>query len=313
MKDVSLTAKRDQCYGQLTAAHLKASATDNSNILPLVTMTVATYPVDEDFKFKIGATVVTVTATDQSGATDANHVALMSTCTFTVTVNDLQKPDIKCPAADTASTALVPSASGIYDNSGCPVTNMMIVDEDGVTVDSNYVFMTGEARTLTLKITDCHKNTRECQIYTTVPGRWRKQWNFEQASTGCSCKGGDGCAVEYQNVCFIKAEYENKVAMTTEYRVVGGVEMIVKAEGMKPTVAISIKKPNGDDSVQACQQECEKDKTCQFFWARKISAATCVEKAPLQAPPGTSIKEDAATCKTFVHNALRQLTEGDQP
>ena len=154
--------------------------------------------------------------------------------------------------------------------------------------------MIGEKKTLTLKMTDCYGNTRDCQIFTTVPGMWRKQWNFEQASTGCSCKT---CDVDYQNVCFMKASMTQST-MTSTYRLVDGSGKICGTD-------VAARKEAGDASQAACQAECDKDATCMYFSARKISAPTCLYEPAGATAPKTDAAKDATACAAITGADLK--------
>ncbi|WP_171017355.1 malectin domain-containing carbohydrate-binding protein [Maribacter sp. ACAM166] len=81
-----------------------AIATDN---LPGVTIS---YSVASGSMFDVGTTTVSVTATDAAGLT--------ATCSFDVTVNDLEAPEITCPVdgtvqGDLAGNAILPDFTGL--------------------------------------------------------------------------------------------------------------------------------------------------------------------------------------------------------
>jgi len=208
----TVEAQHNKCYGHKKG--LTATATDNSRIKPRVEMSIGGSPVDDDYKFPIGRTDVLVTATDMSGAKSQTNQALQTQCYVHVVVVDKQKPDVVCPAPSSASklggswnpsnTSNV-TAVGVQDNSGCPVTKITLVDEEGNVVNKDYKFLVGESKTLSLKMTDCYNNTRMCQIYTTVPGVWKQQVDFEYPTHDCLCsKTGTGCSVDTPNICFVK-------------------------------------------------------------------------------------------------------------
>jgi hypothetical protein len=107
--------------------------------------------------FPVGTTTVTCTATDAAG----NHTS----CSFTVTVNDVQPPNITCPANITrgtdpnAATAVVTFLPSVTDNCA------------GVTFNcspaSGSSFALGTT-TVTCTATDAHSNTDTCSFTVTV-------------------------------------------------------------------------------------------------------------------------------------------------
>ena len=110
--------------------------------------------------FPVGATTVTCTATDAGGASGS--------CSFTVTVNDMQLPSITCPANVTTgtdpgvcTTAVVNYASPTV-NDNCPgVGSPSCVPASGST------FPTGTT-TVSCSVTDAHGNSNSCSFTVTV-------------------------------------------------------------------------------------------------------------------------------------------------
>lgn len=102
--------------------------------------------------FPVGATTVTCKATDQLGNT--------ATCTFTVTVNDVEKPVITCPAAITVSceASTLPNAVGnptATDNCGVGAFSYTDATVAG-SCTQDYTIN----RSWTVK--DIHNNTSSC-------------------------------------------------------------------------------------------------------------------------------------------------------
>ncbi|MEW6730076.1 MAG: HYR domain-containing protein [Acidobacteriota bacterium] len=128
------------------------TATDNCS------NTVVTASPHSGSKFPIGATVVTVTATDSFGN--------RTNCRFTVNVRDAQPPSINCPAdlffdapADQCSMVVNYPAINVSDNSG----NASLV----VTPPSGSIFPIGTT-TVRVTATDNSGNIARCSFNVTI-------------------------------------------------------------------------------------------------------------------------------------------------
>ena len=145
------------------AAYTLPAATDNCMPAPAV---VRISGPASGSPFPQGVNTVVLKATDGSGNT--------KTCTFTVTVNDTQLPDIICPPNVVKNTDLNQcSAVVAYPNPaatdnchgmpGCPTVSLILLN--GLT--SNSVFPIGET-TVVWKAADASGNTRTCSFKVTV-------------------------------------------------------------------------------------------------------------------------------------------------
>ena len=120
--------------------------------------TVTSSPASGTF-FPVGTTTVTSTATDAAGN--------VSTCTFTIRVNDTQLPVITCPGNITVTppvgtcTAVVNYTATVTDN--CPGAVITVI----AGLPSGSTFPTG-VTTVTLQATDASGNTSTCSFTVTV-------------------------------------------------------------------------------------------------------------------------------------------------
>lgn len=110
--------------------------------------------------FSKGTTTVTCTATDASGNINA------SPCSFTVTVNDTEKPTITCPSSITKSTDLAAcSAVATYSTptpgDNCPGATAACSPASGSTFPKG-------TNTVTCTATDTSDNTQSCTFTVTV-------------------------------------------------------------------------------------------------------------------------------------------------
>ncbi len=131
-----------------------ASTSDNCGIASGV-VSPGLYPGST---FPVGVTTNVITVTDYSGNTDV--------CSFTVTVNDNEKPSITCPAdmsqnANASCVATVTYSVTAGDNCPGVVTNL----SGGLGSGSS--FPLGNT-TVTWKATDAKGNTRTCSFVVTV-------------------------------------------------------------------------------------------------------------------------------------------------
>eukprot|EP01052_Picozoa_sp_SAG31_P004905 SAG31_NODE_209_length_20304_cov_9.850285_4_plen_524_part_00 len=100
-KDVEEQTQKGQCFcsihGYANDENLKAY--DNSGVPPKITLVASStlIPIDDDFKFPIGETIVKATATDRSGATAPDGSALVSTVFCTIKCVDMEKPTFDTP------------------------------------------------------------------------------------------------------------------------------------------------------------------------------------------------------------------------
>ena len=166
---------------------MTAEATSASGALvkypaPMVSDAVTVTPfVEADHasgsRFPIGATAVTLTASDSSG----NHAS----CTFNVTVRDTQGPALVCPADVTLEAT---SSRGAVVTFGLPtpvdaVTSSVTVSSDH---ESGSVFPVGQT-TVKLTSKDAAENEGSCEFTVTV--------NAQTAKTGCSSTAPTGWAL----------------------------------------------------------------------------------------------------------------------
>jgi hypothetical protein len=127
-----------------------ATATDNCS----ATVTFSQAPGSF---FPVGTTPVTVTATDPSGNT--------SSCTFTVTVNDTEKPKLSgVPSNATVECTAVPAAAVVTATDNCP--NVGVVQYNQVKTNGNCGGNYTLTRTWT--VTDAHNNTTSASQVITV-------------------------------------------------------------------------------------------------------------------------------------------------
>jgi subtilisin-like proprotein convertase family protein len=130
------------------------TATDNCG----GTITIASVPASGS-TFAVGTTTVTTTATDACGN--------ISTCTFTVTVNDVQPPTITCPAAITVSCASavpLPNITLVTAIDNCSTTTIVHVSD----VISNQTCTNRYSITRTYRATDAVGNFATCTQIITV-------------------------------------------------------------------------------------------------------------------------------------------------
>ncbi|MCB0544460.1 MAG: HYR domain-containing protein, partial [Saprospiraceae bacterium] len=112
-------------------------------------------------EFPVGTTAVSFQVTDASGNT--------TTCAFTVTVEDKEKPELDCPADLVVST----STNGTGDCSGAVpdlVPGLVATDNCGVSstvqspaAGSSFGSEHGDMAFVTLTVTDIHGNTQTCK------------------------------------------------------------------------------------------------------------------------------------------------------
>jgi hypothetical protein len=112
--------------------------------------------------FQKGATIVTWRATDDAGLT--------KTCTFRVTVNDIEAPTLTCPAAMSLTTATnACNAVATYTNptftDNCALTNSTATRINGLA--SGSAFPVGNSNVV-FQATDAGGNTRRCTMVITV-------------------------------------------------------------------------------------------------------------------------------------------------
>ena len=152
--------------------------------------------------FNTGITTVTYTITDTSGNT--------SSCSFTVTINDLINPTISCPANVNVScpgvvNTLAPTATG--DNCGIDSVSYVLT---GATTGSGLVDASGSSfnvgvTTITYTVTDLSGNTTSCNFTVTVNDLVNPTISCP-ANVNVSCPGvvnalaptatGDNCGID---------------------------------------------------------------------------------------------------------------------
>src|SRR5207249_2126064 len=110
-----------------------------------------------DFAFPVGTTTVTSTARDSSGNS--------SQCTFTVTVNDTQPPQITCPANLTVNTAPGVCASNV--TFAVSATDNCAVASISSSPASGFAFPLGTT-TVTSTARDSSGNASTCTFTVTV-------------------------------------------------------------------------------------------------------------------------------------------------
>ncbi len=148
--NVSVNTTLNQCGA---AVSFQATATDNcANVV-----TVTQAPASGSF-FSVGTTNVAVTAADQCGNT--------STCSFTVTVNDVQAPNAICQpvtvqlnSAGNGSTSA--SAVNNGSNDACGIASMTLNN-------SSFTCANVGANTVILTVTDVNGNSSTCSAAVTV-------------------------------------------------------------------------------------------------------------------------------------------------
>src|SRR6185369_7364257 len=127
------------------------SATDNCTVTNL------TSNPPSGFAFPVGVTTVTSTARDSNGNS--------STCSFTVTVNDTQPPQITCPANLTVNAApgrcLSNLTFSVTATDNCLVTNVTSVPASGFAFPVGVTTVTNTAR-------DSSGNSSACTFIVTV-------------------------------------------------------------------------------------------------------------------------------------------------
>jgi hypothetical protein len=147
---ITVSNTAGQCGANVSYA---ATATDNCSVATV------TYSIAPGSYFAVGTTTVTATATDECGK--------VSTCNFTVTVQDNEKPTISAPAAVVVNT----------DNNACAATGVALGTPTtgdncplGVNAVSNNApasFPKG-ATTITWTVTDASGNTATATQTVTV-------------------------------------------------------------------------------------------------------------------------------------------------
>jgi hypothetical protein len=149
--DIAVSTAPGQCSA---VVEFTVTATDNSG-----TVTVACNPPSGS-AFEKGTTTVTCTATDGAGNA--------ATCSFTVTVNDVEKPSISAPAAVLANTD-----AGKCEGSGVNLGTPATADNCGVSSvanDAPVVFPKGET-VVTWTVTDTSGNQNTATQTVTVEDR----------------------------------------------------------------------------------------------------------------------------------------------
>ncbi len=146
--DVTISTANNSC--QATVTYAAATVTDNCSAT-------LSYSHPSGSTFSIGATTVTVTATDASNNT--------VTCTFEVLVEDNQAPSVTCPGnrvvnvdAGECTAVVTFAAATASDNCSATVTYSQ---------ESNTAFSLG-VNTVTATATDAEGNTATCTFTITV-------------------------------------------------------------------------------------------------------------------------------------------------
>jgi subtilisin-like proprotein convertase family protein len=141
-----------QCTG--VATYVTPNATDNCPNVGAVNCTPASGSA-----FSKGATAVTCTAQDASGN--------MSSCTFTVTVNDTQPPAIACPANIIKGTDPNQCSAVVTYPNATATDNCAGAGVPVCTPSSNTVFPKGTT-TVNCTVSDASGNTARCAFSVTV-------------------------------------------------------------------------------------------------------------------------------------------------
>ena len=139
-----------QCGATVTYA---ATATDNCTS----TVTLTVQPASGSF-FPVGTTTVTARATDGSGNT--------ATCSFTVTVNDVEPPVITCPANITRPNA--PGQCGATVTYAATATDNCTSNVTVTVQPASGSFFPVGTTTVTARATDGSGNTATCSFTVTV-------------------------------------------------------------------------------------------------------------------------------------------------
>ncbi|MFM1768571.1 MAG: hypothetical protein RJA22_1100 [Verrucomicrobiota bacterium] len=151
--------------------------------------------------FSLGATPVTCTATDAAGNTD--------TCSFTVTVNDEQRPDITCPATQTAGTT-PGSCSGVVTYPAPVATDNCTVSPTVVCNPASGSTFARGSTTVNCTATDAAGNTRSCSFLVVV--------NDTESPVITSCPGnlsvGNSLNACSSNVTFSASATDNCPGVT---------------------------------------------------------------------------------------------------
>ena len=130
--------------------------------------------------FPVGVTTVDAIATDAAGNT--------ATCSFTVTVNDTETPEISCPADISVCDGAIVTYSMPSASDNCPGVSVSQVDATGLS--SGDVFPLG-VTTLQYTATDALGNTKSCSFNVTVnPNPTLILSSAAMASTGGGTFGG---------------------------------------------------------------------------------------------------------------------------
>ena len=143
-----------------TVSFNPATATDNCTANPTVTQTVGQTPGSF---FQVGSTIITYEATDSAGNTDD--------CSFLVIVNDVQAPDLTCPAPitvnnDTGLCGAVVTWTAPVGTDQCP-GQVVTAQTDSSGLSSGDLFPVGTT-TIEYTATDTTGNDSMCSFTVTV-------------------------------------------------------------------------------------------------------------------------------------------------
>ncbi len=148
--NIAVNTTLNQCGA---AVSYQATASDNCSNLVTVTQAPASSSI-----FSVGTTIVAVTAADQCGNT--------STCSFTVTVSDVQAPNAICQpvtvqlnSAGNGSTTASAVNNGSNDACGIVATTLN---------NSSFTCANVGANTVILTVTDVNGNSSTCSATVTV-------------------------------------------------------------------------------------------------------------------------------------------------
>src|SRR6185436_10698090 len=150
--NVNQTADAGACGAVVT--YPAATATDNCLVSSY------SYSQNSGTFFPVGTTTVTVTATD-------NHGNVSLPCTFTVTVNDNEKPIVSCPS-NVNQTADAGACGAVVTYPAATATDNCLVSSYSYSQNSGTFFPVGTT-TVTVTATDNHGNVSlPCTFTVTV-------------------------------------------------------------------------------------------------------------------------------------------------